>query len=104
MAQMLEARTREHLKLRNNLFAEGGSGLSASLARPLLVLFDRNFELSVVCLIITGSAATGHWGRGAMASSTCSCCHVPGQGTSSYMWILDSKAVSLPCMAPAGAV
>ena len=48
MAQMLEARIREHLKLRNNLFAEGGSGLSASLARPLLVLFDRNFELSVV--------------------------------------------------------
>ena len=53
MAQMLEAQIREHLKLRNNLFAEGGSGLSASLARPLLVLFDRNFELSVVCLIIT---------------------------------------------------
>lgn len=45
---MLEARIREHLKLRGNLFSEGSTGLAASLSRPLLVLFDRNFELSVV--------------------------------------------------------
>ena len=45
---MLEARIREHLKQRGNLFSEGASALAASLSRPLLCLFDRNFELSVV--------------------------------------------------------
>ena len=48
MAQQLESRLREHLKMRNNLLNDGGAGLSASLSRPLLCLFDRNFELSVV--------------------------------------------------------
>lgn len=48
MAQQLDARLREHLRLRNNLLMEGTPGLSASLSRPLLCLFDRNFELSVV--------------------------------------------------------
>ena len=36
---------RDALKARNNLFAEGAMGLAASLARPLLCLFDRNFDL-----------------------------------------------------------
>ena len=48
VAQQLDNRLREHLKLRNNLLNEGTTGLSASLSRPLLCLFDRNFELSVV--------------------------------------------------------
>ena len=48
VAQQLDARLREHLRLRNNLLTEGTPGLSASLSRPLLCLFDRNFELSVV--------------------------------------------------------
>ncbi|KAK9915015.1 hypothetical protein WJX75_003656 [Coccomyxa subellipsoidea] len=48
VAQQLDARLREHLRLRNNLLMEGTPGLSASLSRPLLCLFDRNFELSVV--------------------------------------------------------
>ena len=34
--------------MRSNLLNEGSTGLSASLSRPLLCLFDRNFELSVV--------------------------------------------------------
>eukprot|EP00803_Ostreobium_quekettii_P003899 evm.model.scf_1298.4 EVM.evm.TU.scf_1298.4 scf_1298:28637-31515(-) len=38
---------RDALKLRNNLFSEASSGLVASIARPLLVLFDRDFDLSV---------------------------------------------------------
>ncbi|EIE26993.1 SM/Sec1-family protein [Coccomyxa subellipsoidea C-169] len=48
VAQQLDARLREHLRARNNLLTEGTPGLSASLSRPLLCLFDRNFELSVV--------------------------------------------------------
>lgn len=48
VAQQLDVRMREHLRLRNNLLTEGTPGLSASLSRPLLCLFDRNFELSVV--------------------------------------------------------
>ena len=48
VAQQLDNRLREHLKMRNNLLNEGTTGLSASLSRPLLCLFDRNFELSVV--------------------------------------------------------
>ena len=48
VAQQLDGRLREHLKMRNNLLNEGSTGLSASLSRPLLCLFDRNFELSVV--------------------------------------------------------
>lgn len=49
---MLDSRIREHLKSRQNLFSEGTTGLATSLSRPLLVLFDRNFELSVVLQVI----------------------------------------------------
>lgn len=46
----LDARLRDALAGRSSLFSEGGAGagLAASLQRPLLCLFDRNFELSVV--------------------------------------------------------
>ena len=44
----LDTRLRDHLRQRSNLFAEGAGGLGASLSRPLLCLFERNFELSVV--------------------------------------------------------
>lgn len=46
----LDAKLRDALAGRTSLFAEGGAGagLAASLQRPLLCLFDRNFELSVV--------------------------------------------------------
>ncbi|KAL4519913.1 hypothetical protein Ndes2526B_g01526 [Nannochloris sp. 'desiccata'] len=49
VAAKLDARLRDALRDRVNLFSEGaaGSGLAASLQRPLLCLFDRNFELSV---------------------------------------------------------
>eukprot|EP00891_Asterochloris_glomerata_P004186 jgi/Astpho2/4186/fgenesh1_pg.00064_%23_12_t len=43
----LDTRLRDHLRQRSNLFAEGTGGLGASLSRPLLCLFERNFELSV---------------------------------------------------------
>ncbi|KAF3787703.1 SEC1 family transport protein [Nymphaea thermarum] len=46
VATALDARLREHLVSKNNLFAEGGN-LGASHQRPVLCLFDRNFELSV---------------------------------------------------------
>ena len=46
VATALDARLREQLKSRSNLFTESSSGLTIS--RPLLCLFDRNFELSVV--------------------------------------------------------
>lgn len=42
----LDDRIRSALKTRHNLFSEASSGLISSLARPLLVLFDRNFDLS----------------------------------------------------------
>ena len=48
MATQLEAKLRDHLKGRNNLFNESSRGLATPLTRPLLCLFDRNFELSVV--------------------------------------------------------
>lgn len=48
VAQKLCERIRTHLAHRNSLFSEAPTGLSASLTRPLLCLFDRNFELSVV--------------------------------------------------------
>lgn len=48
VAGQLDKRLREHLKARNNLFNEGATGLASTLSRPLLCLFDRNFELSVV--------------------------------------------------------
>ena len=59
MAQQLDSRLREHLKARNNLLNEGSTGLSASLSRPLLCLFDRNFELSVVRALLPAHALTG---------------------------------------------
>lgn len=50
VAAQLDAKLRDALAGRTSLFAEGGAGtgLAASLQRPLLCLFDRNFELSVV--------------------------------------------------------
>ena len=48
VAAALEGRLRDHLKARSNLFSEGSTALSATLSRPLLVLFDRNFDLSVM--------------------------------------------------------
>ena len=48
IARQLDVRLREHLGARQNLFSEAAPALAASLARPLLCLFDRNFELSVV--------------------------------------------------------
>ena len=52
MATQLEAKLRDHLKARNNLFNEASGGLASSLNRPLLCLFDRNFELSVVLQVL----------------------------------------------------
>lgn len=46
VAALLDQKLRDSLKARNNLFSEGVLGLSASLTRPLLCLFDRNFDLS----------------------------------------------------------
>ncbi|CAD5183354.1 unnamed protein product [Musa acuminata subsp. burmannicoides] len=46
VASALDARLRDHLVTRNNLFMEG-AGLTSSFQRPILCLFDRNFELSV---------------------------------------------------------
>ena len=56
VATQLDNRLREHLKSRNNLFSEASAGLA--LSRPILCLFDRSFELSVVCLrLLTTSVA-----------------------------------------------
>lgn len=46
VASLLDQKLRDALKARNNLFSEGVLGLGASLTRPLLCLFDRNFDLS----------------------------------------------------------
>lgn len=46
VAAALDARIRDHLVIKNNLFSEGGN-LVNSFQRPLLCMFDRNFELSV---------------------------------------------------------
>lgn len=48
IAGALDAKLRDALKSRTNLFSEGVLGLTASLSRPLLCLFDRNFDLSAV--------------------------------------------------------
>ncbi|GAB4817085.1 hypothetical protein N2152v2_004131 [Parachlorella kessleri] len=49
VAAQLDARLREALKARSSQFSEASTaGLASSLQRPLLCLFDRNFELSVV--------------------------------------------------------
>jgi len=47
VAGKLDAKLRDALRVRNNLFSEGMMGLSASLSRPLMTLFDRNFDLSL---------------------------------------------------------
>ncbi|CAH9114393.1 unnamed protein product [Cuscuta europaea] len=46
VASLLDQRLRDHLLVKNNLFSEGGN-FSSSFQRPVLCLFDRNFELSV---------------------------------------------------------
>lgn len=48
VAAALESKLRDHLRARSNLFSEGSTALSATLSRPLLVIFDRNFDLSVM--------------------------------------------------------
>lgn len=46
VASALDQRIRDHLLSKNNLFSEGGNFVS-SFQRPVLCLFDRNFELPV---------------------------------------------------------
>lgn len=46
VASLLDQRLRDHLLARNNLFSEAGN-FTSSFQRPILCLFDRNFELSV---------------------------------------------------------
>lgn len=46
VASLLDQRLRDHLLAKNNLFTEGGN-FTSSFQRPILCLFDRNFELSV---------------------------------------------------------
>ncbi|XP_054776265.1 SEC1 family transport protein SLY1 [Prosopis cineraria] len=46
VASALDQRLRDHMLAKNNLFTEGGSFVS-SFQRPVLCIFDRNFELSV---------------------------------------------------------
>eukprot|EP00775_Hariotina_reticulata_P012398 gene12398-12533_t len=48
VAAALESKLRDHLKARSNLFSESTSALAATLSRPLLIIFDRNFDLSVM--------------------------------------------------------
>lgn len=43
---MLDAKLRDHLRQRANMFAEATPALGATLQRPLLALFDRNFDLA----------------------------------------------------------
>lgn len=45
VASQLDARIRDHLMSRNNLFSEAGVQ-GAAMSRPLLCIFDRNFELA----------------------------------------------------------
>jgi hypothetical protein len=46
VASLLDTRLRDHLVSRNNLFTEAGH-MGTSFQRPVMCLFDRNFELSV---------------------------------------------------------
>lgn len=46
VASALDSRLRDHLVTKNNLFSES-SGLVSSFQRPVLCIFDRNFELAV---------------------------------------------------------
>eukprot|EP00250_Pteridium_aquilinum_P002767 c1297_g1_i1 orf=162-1994(+) len=45
VATQLDSRLRDHLAARNNLFTEAGH-LGSSFQRPILCIFDRNFELT----------------------------------------------------------
>ncbi|KAE8698770.1 SEC1 family transport protein SLY1 [Hibiscus syriacus] len=45
VASALDQKLRDHLLSKNNLFSEGGS-FASSFQRPILCIFDRNFELS----------------------------------------------------------
>ncbi|KAK5774752.1 SEC1 family transport protein SLY1 [Gossypium arboreum] len=45
VASALDQKLRDHLLSKNNLFSEGG-GFVSSFQRPILCIFDRNFELS----------------------------------------------------------
>lgn len=47
VAAALDARLRDHLLAKPNLFTEASASASASFHRPVLCLFDRNFDLSV---------------------------------------------------------
>ncbi|GAX85116.1 hypothetical protein CEUSTIGMA_g12536.t1 [Chlamydomonas eustigma] len=46
VARLLDGKLRDALRMRCNLFNEGNLGITASMTRPLLCLFDRNFDLS----------------------------------------------------------
>ncbi|XP_008812122.2 SEC1 family transport protein SLY1-like [Phoenix dactylifera] len=46
VASALDSRIRDHLLIKNNLFLESGV-LASSFQRPILCIFDRNFELAV---------------------------------------------------------
>jgi hypothetical protein len=46
VARALDSYLRKHLEQRNNSFSQTGRGGAASFSRPLLVLFDRNFDLT----------------------------------------------------------
>ncbi|XP_072966581.1 SEC1 family transport protein SLY1 [Typha angustifolia] len=46
VAAALDNRLRDHLLSKQNLFTEGG-GMASAFQRPVLCLFDRNFELAV---------------------------------------------------------
>uniref|UniRef100_A0A5B7A8R7 Putative SEC1 family transport protein SLY1-like n=1 Tax=Davidia involucrata TaxID=16924 RepID=A0A5B7A8R7_DAVIN len=46
VASLLDQRLRDHLLAKNNLFSEGVN-FTSSFQRPILCIFDRNFELSV---------------------------------------------------------
>lgn len=46
VASALDSRLRDHLLTKNNLFSEAGN-LGSTFQRPVLCLFDRNFELAV---------------------------------------------------------
>ncbi|KAG7540750.1 Sec1-like protein [Arabidopsis thaliana x Arabidopsis arenosa] len=47
VASSLDQKLRDHLLSKINLFTEGGGSFMSSFQRPLLCIFDRNFELSV---------------------------------------------------------
>lgn len=48
VARLLEARLREHLIARNNVFAEVARTVQAPASRPLLVIVDRSIDLPVM--------------------------------------------------------